>query len=241
MAGPDEAQATTPGDTPSADTSSADTSSADTSSGDRSTGDGDRVAYYDTVLAALPDPESFTVLVVAGARREEVAQLLGVDLTRPVAWEDIGMDELDETGWALVEIEGGVLAVEPTGFGDPAVETLRALSAGGRAAAVLTSNIEAFERFGAARNGELLFDAAEFMYIEDPEIVPAEIRPLFDLVWDDLKGEPVIGEDGPNSSAVAMAMSEVVTRVVVTADDMAAVTGAPYFSAPSLVYAGSDE
>lgn len=205
-----------------------------------SDGGGDRVAYYDTVVEALPDQEAFTVLVVAGATRDEVAQALGVDLAAPVDVDDVWDDD-ETTGWASIDIAGGVLAVEPTGYGDPGLDTLRALSAEGRAAAVLRTNIQAHERFGAARDGELLFDADEFIYVEDPTIVPAEIRPLFDLVWDDLEGEAELGQDGPNSTAVALAMSEVVTGVVVSAENLAEVGEAQYFKAPILVYAQSLE
>jgi hypothetical protein len=205
-----------------------------------SDGGDDRVAYYDTVVDALPDQEAFTILVVAGATREEVAQALGVDLAEQVDVDDV-WDDVETTGWASIDIAGGVLAVEPTGYGDPALHTLRALSAGGRAAAVVRSNIQAHERFGAARDGDLLFDDDEFMYIEDPSIVPAEIRPLFDLVWDDLEGDGPIGQDGPNSTAVALAMSEVVTGVVVSPDDLVEVEEAAHFKAPSLVYPPSLE
>ncbi|WGX95446.1 DUF6461 domain-containing protein [Nocardioides sp. L-11A] len=205
-----------------------------------SDGGDDRVAYYDTVVDALPDQEAFTVLVVAGATREEVAQALGVDLAAPVDVDDVWDDD-ETTGWASIDIAGGVLAVEPTGYGDPALDTLRALSAEGRAAAVLRTNIQAHERFGAARDGELLFDDDEFMYVEDPSIVPAEIRPLFDLVWDDLESDGPIDLDGPNPTAVALAMSEVVTGVVVRGDDLAEVGEAQHFKAPSLVYGQSLE
>lgn len=58
---------------------------------------GDRVAHYERVVDELPDPESVTVLVVAGATREEVARELDVDLTEPVDEDDIWSS--DGTGW----------------------------------------------------------------------------------------------------------------------------------------------
>ena len=70
--------------------------------------------------------------------------------------------------------------------------------------------------------------------------MPAELRPLFDLVWDDLSGEGEIDGDGPDSTAVAMAMSEM-TGVTVTAVDVEDVSEATYYEAPSQVYADSLE
>ncbi|MCR1782824.1 hypothetical protein KVF89_09795 [Nocardioides carbamazepini] len=212
-----------------------DTSSAPASPSAPPDGGGDRVAHYEQVVAAIPDPESITLLVVAGADRAEVAQVLGVDLQAPI--EDAWAGELTMTGWALLDVPGGVLGFEPTGYGDPALGALRRLSADGRAAAVARTNIDAIERFGAARGGALVFDDDEYVYIEDPARVPAELRPLFDLVWDDLEGDLVVG---PDSFAVALAMGEVVTGVVLTAEDIAAVTEAQLYAAPSLVYAGTD-
>jgi len=197
-----------------------------------------RVAYFRGVAEALHAVESFTVVVVAGASRDEVARMLHVDLSRPVNVDDLWDEDVDHTGWALIDVAGGVLAVEPSGYGDPTLDTLRELSADGRAVAVLRDNIQAHERFGAARDGELLFDDDEFKYIEDPAVVPDELRDLFDLVWDDLEGELDV-DAVVDSTAVSLAMAEVVTGLTVTAADLATVSEAPYFAGPSLVYAGS--
>lgn len=72
-------------------------------------------------------------------------------------------------------------------------------------------------------------------------MVPAELRALFDLVWDDLSGEDEVDGGGPDSTAVALAMSEVVTGVIVAAADVEEVGEATYFEAPALVYADSIE
>jgi hypothetical protein len=208
--------------------------------GDGSAGGGnsDRVAYYSAVADALPDEESFTVLVVAGATRDEVAQVLHVDLAQPVDEDDIWSDDLDTTGWALIDIPGGVLAVEPTGYGDPALGTLRELSADGRAAAVLRGNIQAHDRFGAARDGELLFDDDEYTFIDNPAVVPQELRALFDLAWVDLEADSD-SYDGADPTAVSLAMAEVVTGLTLTRADLADVSEAQYFHGPAQVYADS--
>ena len=130
--------------------------------------------HYEGISEALGEFDSLTVLVVAGRSRDEVAHALGVDLDAPVddPWEGEGQT----TGWALVDLPSGVLAIEPTGYGDPTRAALVELSRDGCAAAVVRTNIQAHDRFGCARDGELLFDDDEYTYIEEPESVPAELR-----------------------------------------------------------------
>jgi hypothetical protein len=194
--------------------------------------------YYERVAGALLDTESLTVLTVAGKSREQVAAAIDVDLGQSLHSEDlVEAGDIDRTAWAIVEVPGGALAIETTGYGDPTRGALRALSEGGGAAAVVRHNIQAHLRFGCARDGDLLFDDDEYMYIEDPNVVPAVLRPLFDLAWDDLDDE-VAGE-GPDGFAIGLAMAELVTGVEVTADGAARVSQAETFAAPSLVYAGS--
>src|SRR3954447_14076421 len=135
------------------------------------------VEYYAEVVAAFPDTESLTVLTVAGATRAQVAAQLGVDVLEPVE-EDAWADS-DRWAWALLEIPGGVVAVELSGFGDPSNDDLASLST--NAAAVVRSNILAHYRFGCARAGELVFDDDEYIFIRDPNTVPLELRDLFDL------------------------------------------------------------
>ena len=121
------------------------------------------VEYYDELMDSLGDPESLTVLVVAGASRDAVARALDVDLHEPVCHPWDNKVDSDYAAWALVEIDGGVLGVEYTGYGDPSVAALEAMSRDGAAAAVVRSNIEAHVRFGCARDAEVLFDAHEFI------------------------------------------------------------------------------
>jgi hypothetical protein len=189
--------------------------------------------YYAQVLPHLGSDESLTVLVVRGRSRVETAEILEIDLTAegdPSEWPDEG------SVWSLVDIPGGVLAIESSGYGDPTLRALRELSAGGGAAAVVRSNIQAHLRFGCARDGELLFDDDEYMYAEDPSLVPAELRPLFDLVWDDLEGEDDIDDEGPSAFAVGLAMAELVTGIEVTVEQVDAVSEGPGFTGPGLVY-----
>jgi hypothetical protein len=174
-------------------------------------------------------------LVVSGATRDEVARILGVDLADNLG--DYYGEGVTYTGWALGEIAGGILGVEPTGFGDPSLDALRRLSAGGRAAAVVRDNVLGHVRFGCARNGEIVFDSNEYMYIEDPDAVPDEIRDLFMLAWNDLEGDDV---PEVNELAVAWAMAEVVTGVPVTDADVHRTEASGYFKAPTAVYTAED-
>lgn len=192
--------------------------------------------YYERVVDAFQDTESLTVLTVAGRSRDQVAAVLGVDLNQPV--DDGWSDNVHETGWAILEIAGGVLAVELSGYGDPALPALLALSENGGASAVVRSNIQANLRFGCARNGELLFDDNEYIYIDDPAVVPGELRPLFDLAWDDLEGDDE-DDEMPDGFVVGLAMAEVITGVQLTADQVAMAYESGFFKAPSLVYVAS--
>jgi hypothetical protein len=206
---------------------------------------------YIELVAAFPDTESLTVLTVASVTRDQVAAQLDVDLSTPVD-EDIWADNEHVTAWALLEVPGGVLAVELSGFGDPSNADLAALSAlpalpGG--SAVTRSNVLAHYRFGCARNGELLFDDDEFIFTDRPEAVPAELRPLFDLVHDDLSDEDSENDgeddDTPPPFAVGLAMAEAITGVEITAAHISGVYESGFFAGPSQRYlndlAGADD
>jgi len=194
--------------------------------------------YYERLLEAFPDPDSLTVLIVAGSSREQVAAVLDVDLGKPA--DDAASDEEESTAWAISEISGGVLAVESTGYGDPTLTALRALAENGGASAVVRNNAQGHLRFGCARDGELLFDDNEYMYIEDPSVVPPELRPLFDLAWDDLE-DLDSDDEGPDGFAVGLAMAEAITGVEVTTDQVAMAYEGEGFAAPSLVYVGAGD
>lgn len=197
------------------------------------------VEYYEQLSEAFPDTESLTILIVADASRDAVARELKVDLGAPI--EGNWIEDQKATAWALLEVPGGVLGVENTGYGDPTLAALKGLSRDNGAAAVVRHNIQAHLRFGCARNGELLFDDDEYMYIDDPDVVPAELRPLFDLAWDDLEGDED-DDEGADGFAVGLAMAELVTGVELNADSVTKVCHRQtFYRAPSLVYARSLE
>ncbi|MFN8192748.1 MAG: DUF6461 domain-containing protein [Nocardioidaceae bacterium] len=188
--------------------------------------------YYERVSRAFPDTESVTVLFVRGMSRTQVAADLRADLA--VRVEDPWGNGESQTGWAIHEIPGGVLAIEQTGYGDPSLEALGALSKGG-AAAVVRSNVQAHVRFGCARDGAVLFDDNEYMYVEDPAAVPQELRSLFDLVWDDLEDDD-LDDEGPDGFVVGLAMAGLVTGVEISGGDVEAAIESGFFAAPALVY-----
>lgn len=195
--------------------------------------------YYEPLAATFGDVESLTVLVVKGSNRDTVAVALGVDLSRPV--DDPWDGEGETTGWALIDVDGGVLAIEPTGYGDPTVRALVQLSTDGGAAAVVRSNIQAHERFGCARDGALLFDDDEYIYIDDLDAVPAELRPLFDLAWIDLDSDDDDDDDGVDPFATGLAMAELITGIELTAADVETINAAGFYFAPGLIYAKDPE
>jgi hypothetical protein len=176
------------------------------------------------------DGESLTWLVVTGATREEVAAALSVVLGTPTdSWME------DGAAWALAELPGGVLALEHSGYADPSNDSLVALSRDGRSVAVARSNIQAHERFGCARDGELVFDDDEWAFIDDPSRVPAELRPLFDTGWIDPAEEDDADDGGWDGVPVALAMCEVWTGLAFTSEDVRRVIESGYYAGPALV------
>jgi hypothetical protein len=177
----------------------------------------ERVEHYSEIADDL-DLEAQTILVVAGASLEEVKAVVLAEAAVPTQGQAIGDDEMSAYGF--VEVEGGVLAMEHTGYADPSVAALVQLSAGGRSAAVVRDNIQAHVRFGCARDGALLFDDDEYIFIDADERsrVPDELRPLFDLAWIDVAADDQ--EEDADPTGVALAMAELVTGIVLTAEDL---------------------
>lgn len=184
----------------------------------------ERVEHYENVFMEV-EAESLTVLVVAGASVQEVADVLVADAGIP----ELAPDDLENSAYVVVEVSGGVLALEHTGYADPHVSVLQRLSAGGRSVAVVRDNIQAHVRFGCARDGALLFDAHEYAYIDESDVssVPDELRPLFDLAWSDLSDEEP-DEEPPSAFAVGVAMAEAFTGIALDEVDfeLAATPGA---------------
>ncbi|MBI4900723.1 MAG: hypothetical protein HY829_09625 [Actinobacteria bacterium] len=175
-----------------------------------------RVEHYGEILE-VDELDSQTVLVVAGASLEEVRAVVLADAALPTDGQTLPDDEVSAYGF--VEVEGGVLALEHTGYADPSVDALVQLSSGGRKAAVVRDNIQAHVRFGAARDGGLVFDDDEYIFLgaDERTRVPDELRPLFDLAWIDVDADDQ--DDDVDPVAVALAMAELVTGIVLTADD----------------------
>ena len=182
-----------------------------------------------------------TVLVVTGATIDEVADALEADRSGTLDLDRLArMDEPTHAAYAFVEVPGGILAVEDSGYADPPNAALVALSAGGRSVAVVRDNIQAHTRFGCARDGVLLFDADEYTFVEDRSGVPAELRPLFDRAWVDLEADD--DEEGDDPMTVALAMAELVTGIELTAEQLEEAYGrdAPRRLVPVMRYAEED-
>jgi hypothetical protein len=176
----------------------------------------ERVEHYMQVVDEV-DVESVTILVVAGASVVDVRDVITAE-SGLADGQEVADDE--RSAYAFFEVDGGVLAVEYTGYAGPSVDALVRLSAGGRSAAVVGSDIQAHDRFGCARDGVLLFDDPEYTYLEadDRSRVPAELRHVFNLAWVDLDE---VDDDGEAMAfAVGLTMAELVTGIVLTADDL---------------------
>ncbi|WP_322920362.1 DUF6461 domain-containing protein [Nocardioides renjunii] len=156
-----------------------------------------------------------TWIVAAPMTVEEARlRLLGPDARPATAADEGAMMNGNASAYSFLQVGDGVVAWEDTGFADPPKRLLAALSQGGAVSAVATDNIEAMTRFGYARDGEIVFDAFEYAFVDSLDEIPAEVRHLAALAWDDLEGPMVETADW---SAVAQAMSEKVTGVRATA------------------------
>ena len=194
--------------------------------------DHDPDEYAEIVESAGLDSESLTIVLVAGGSRDEVLRLLGAEAA---AGADTFADSETHSAYAATDVRGGVVALEHSGYADPSPRVLAALSSLGGTAAVSRSNIQGNVRFGCARDGDLVFDSNEFMYVEEDERddVPSELRPLFDSVWDDLESDDV-PED--TTGDVGLAMAALWTGVSPTTDDLRRAVGQGYHRTPSMTY-----
>ena len=181
------------------------------------------------------DGESLTVLLVRGGTRADVLRLLGAEAeANGEPYPDL--EDEDYSGYALAEVQGGVVAFEHTGYADPSPRVLAALSALGGAAAVTRCNIMAHERFGCARDGRVVFDADEFMYVteHEKESVPPELRLMFDSARVNLDAEGD-GDEGERGF-VGFAMAAIHTGVVVTGEDLTRAVQPGYHRVRTLTY-----
>lgn len=191
----------------------------------------DPEALRQTVRRLPMDFESLTVLLVAGPGAT-VATVRGMLGLRPDP-VDPGFYDEELTSYTVVAIDGGVLALEHSGYGDPSNDVLAALSQGGTAA-VTRSNIQGHVRFGCATQGALDFDSDAFCFIREHEKaqVPDRLRSLFDTAWIDLDAEITDDDPGP----VGLAMVLLHTGLTPTTGDIERALADDYLQAPSLAY-----
>ena len=141
---------------------------------------------------------------------EAITRLFGPDPRPPTEADEQALMSGTASGYAVMQVGNGVVAFEDTGFADPPRRLLAALSRDGVVSAVGTGNIEAMVRFGYARDGEVVFDGFEYAFVDNLDKIPAEVRDLAALAWQDLDGPMVATADW---FSVAMAMGEKVTGV----------------------------
>jgi hypothetical protein len=144
--------------------------------------------------------------------RQEVLVAFGADTGVQVPIQDAyGTGE--EYFVSVVEVAGGVIAIEFNGYHGTLAEVLTPLSTGGLAASMFW-NVNDDNAFGCARNGELL--ASVDMYdAEDPDDVelPAELRPLFESA----------GSEDADLHAAGLALVEQFTGIRIGADAVASI------------------
>lgn len=184
-----------------------------------STADRDLVDHY---LNVAELSEGTWVVAAPMTVDEAKARLLGPNPRLMTRADEKAQMNARISAYTFIQLGDGVLAYEDTGFADPPKRLLAELSRDGAVSAVATENIEAMTRFGYARDGKIVFDAFEYAFVPDLEEIPAEVRDLAALAWDDLEGPMVETADW---FAVALAMSEKVTGVRATGDPLTAQEG----------------
>ena len=126
--------------------------------------------------AAGIDLESLTVLLVRGGTRTDVLRLLGAE-AEPNGEPYPDLEDVDYSGYALAEVEDGVVAFEHSGYADPSPRVLATLSSlGGAAADHALQHPGRTSGSVALATAGYVFDAHEFMYVEEKELVPPELR-----------------------------------------------------------------
>ncbi len=119
----------------------------------------------------------------------------------------------DTSGYTFLQVGDGVVAWESYGFADPPRRLLAELSRDGAVSAVATQNDGDMVRFGYARDGETVFDVPEYALVDNLNEIPAEVRDLAALAWEDLEGPTA---ETAAYFDVAMSMCEKVTGVRAT-------------------------
>jgi hypothetical protein len=74
------------------------------------------------------------------------------------------------------------------------------------------------------------------LYIDHPDVVPDDLRPLFDLVFVPYNDEGSLPDDFESPLLVGLAMAERFTGLDLTPEDVVALYESGFFAAPNLVY-----
>ena len=159
--------------------------------------------------------EGTWIIVAPMTVTEARARLLGPDPRVATEADQDAIEEAEISAYVFHQVGDGVVAWEDTGFADPPKRLLAELSRDGAVSAVMTDNIEAMTRFGYARDGDIVFDASEFVFVDSLEEIPSEVRDLAALAWSDLDG-PTVERAEP--TRIAAAMCEKVTGIRATGD-----------------------
>jgi hypothetical protein len=164
-------------------------------------------ALYDHYLT-YPLGEGTWVVAAPMTVAEARTRLFGPD-PRPAKQRDLVSGT--SSAYAILQVGDGIVAWESMGFFDPPERVLAELSRDGAVSAVVTDNVEAMTRFGYARDGQVVFDAFEYAFVDRLDEIPAEVRDLARLAWEDLDAPTMV--ETADWSGVALAMAEKVTGV----------------------------
>jgi hypothetical protein len=148
--------------------------------------------------------EAGCITLVAGASVKKVLKAFGADADERIAVSQV-LDDA-QTAVSLIEVDGGVIAVEFNGFQGSRPEVLQVAARPGKAASMFW-NVNGHEHFGCAQRGKLLA-TYDLVLGDDRDGFPKALLPVLELAED----------EATDLTALGVAMAEQFTGITVTKD-----------------------
>jgi Family of unknown function (DUF6461) len=154
--------------------------------------------------------EAGCVTLIAGALAKKVLTAFGADADERIPVAEV-LDDA-QAAVSVVEVDGGVIAVEFNGYQGSRPQVLQAAARPGKAASMFW-NVNGHERFGCAQRGKVL-TSYDLVLGDDRDQFPKMLLPLLELA----------DNDQTDLTALGLAMAEQFTSITVTKDLIDAIT-----------------
>jgi hypothetical protein len=148
--------------------------------------------------------EAGCITLVADSSIKKVLKAFGADAEQRIPVADV-LDDA-QTAVSVIEVDGGVIAVEFNGFQGSRPEVLKEVARPGKAASMFW-NVNGHERFGCAQRGKVL-TTYDLVLGDDRDQFPKQLIVLLELAENDTT----------DLTALGVAMAEQFTGLAVTKD-----------------------